>query len=246
MSKRKVFEPGSEKPYRLSRSQIEEYVQCPKCFYLNRRVGVPALPSFPFSLNSAVDSLLKTEFDAYRTKQRPHPIMVENQIDAIPFSHSSLDEWRSNFKGVAYLDEKKNLIICGAVDDLWVSPDGELHVVDYKATAKKDDVSLDAAWQAGYRRQMAIYQWLLRKNGFKVSKTGYFVYCNGDGYRETFDSTLHFRVKVIPYVADDSWVDEAIEGCYRTLNSEEMPDENGNCEVCAHRKAVRETEDLDN
>ena len=29
------------------------------------------------------------------------------------------------------------------------------------------------------KRQMEIYQWLLRKNGFKVSDTGYFVYANG-------------------------------------------------------------------
>jgi len=40
-------------------------------------------------------------------------------------------------------------------------------------------VTLDAEWQDGYKRQMEIYQWLLRQNGLKVSDTGYFVYCNG-------------------------------------------------------------------
>jgi ATP-dependent exoDNAse (exonuclease V) beta subunit len=65
------------------------------------------------------------------------------------------------------------------VDDLWQSPNGEIIVVDYKSTSKDGEVGLDAEWQGGYKRQMEIYQWLLRSNGFNVSNTGYFVYCNG-------------------------------------------------------------------
>jgi hypothetical protein len=42
-------------------------------------------------------------------------------------------------------------------------------VVAYKATSKKGEVSLDAHWQVSYKRQMEIYQWLLRKNGLPVS-----------------------------------------------------------------------------
>ena len=55
----------------------------------------------------------------------------------------------------------------------------ELHIVDYKATSKDDEVNLDAEWQDGYKRQMEIYRWLFINNGFKVSDTGYFVYANG-------------------------------------------------------------------
>jgi 2-isopropylmalate synthase len=36
---------------------------------------------------------------------------------------------------------------------------------------------LDQEWQDSYKRQMDVYQWLLRQNGLKVSNTGYFVYC---------------------------------------------------------------------
>ena len=32
---------------------------------------------FPFNLNSAVDELLKNEFDGYREKKQPHPYMSE-------------------------------------------------------------------------------------------------------------------------------------------------------------------------
>ena len=52
-----------------------------------------------------------------------------------------IDDWRENFKGVQYFDEDKNLIITGAVDDIWFNLDTEeLIVVDYKATAKNDKI----------------------------------------------------------------------------------------------------------
>jgi hypothetical protein len=68
-------------------------------------------------------------------------------------------------------------VITGGVDDMWINHQGEYIVVDYKATSKKTEVTLDADWQIGYKRQMEIYQWLFGKNGYKVSNTGYFVYC---------------------------------------------------------------------
>ena len=83
-------------------------------------------------------------------------------------------------------------------------------IVDYKATSKAGDVSLDADWQIGYKRQMEIYQWLFRKNNHKVSSTGYFVYCNGDADKEAFDGKLEFDIKILPYVGDDSWIDKMI------------------------------------
>ena len=67
--------------------------------------------------------------------------MIEYKIDAIPFEHKDLDKWRENFVGIQALHEPTNLLIFGAVDDIWIMPNGELIVVDYKATAKKSEVS---------------------------------------------------------------------------------------------------------
>ena len=48
-------------------------------------------------------------------------------------------------------------MLTGAVDDVWFDLDTEeLVVVDYKATSKNDEVSLDAEWQISYKRQMEI------------------------------------------------------------------------------------------
>ena len=111
-------------------------MQCPRCFWLDARLKIKRPNGPPFSLNKAVDELLKKEFDSYRKQAKPHPIMLDNQIKAVPFMHEDLDKWRENFVGVGTLHKPTNLYIFGAVDDVWVKEDGELIVVDYKATAK--------------------------------------------------------------------------------------------------------------
>ena len=236
---RNIFDPKSKEPFRLSRTKLAMFLECPRCFYIDRRLGVDRPPGFPFSLNSAVDALLKKEFDAHRAAQTAHPIMIEHKIDAIPFQHEKLDEWRDAMRrGVAFLHQPTNLLITGGIDDVWVNPKGELLVADYKATSKEEEVSLDADWQIGYKRQIEIYQWLFRKNGFKVSKTGYFVYCNGDSGRDTFGGKLEFDIKVIPYEGDDSWVEPAVLDAHKCLISNELPKPGLDCDYCLYRDSV--------
>jgi len=236
-----MYDPNSSAPYRISRSKIDLFLNCPKCFYLDRRLGVPQPPSFPFNLNSAVDKLLKKEFDIYRAKAQAHPLMKEAGLDAIPFNHPRMNEWRNALSGgITYAYPSTNLLLTGGVDDVWQNKQKELIIVDYKATSKDGEMGIDADWQIGYRRQMEIYQWLFRKNGFKVNKLGYFVYCNGLTDRDAFNNKLDFEISLIPYQGDDSWVDDAIKGLYACLQSDEMPKSGDDCQFCQYREAVGE------
>ena len=231
-----IFNPESKTPFKLSRSKIDLFMECPQCFYLDRRLGIGRPPGFPFTLNSAVDSLLKKEFDLYRKDQTIHPFIEEFGIDAIPYQHKDIDTWRNTFKGIEYLHTPTNLLITGAIDDIWINPKGEVIIVDYKATSKTSEVNLDAEWQRGYKRQMEIYQWLFRKNGFDVSPTGYFVYCNGDTGKPYFDKKLEFDIKVIPYTGDDSWIEGALQDIKKCLMSDKIPEMNPDCDFCNYRK----------
>jgi hypothetical protein len=231
-----LFNPQSEAPFKLSRSKIDLFMECPQCFYLDRRLGIGRPPGFPFTLNSAVDSLLKKEFDLHRKDQTAHPFIKEFGIDAIPYQHKDIDTWRNTFKGIEYLDKETNLLITGAIDDIWINPKGEVIIVDYKATSKTSEVNLDAEWQRGYKRQMEIYQWLFKKNGFNVSPTGYFVYCNGDSGKPYFDKKLEFNIKVIPYTGDDSWIAGALKKIKECLMSDKIPEMSSECDFCKYRK----------
>jgi CRISPR/Cas system-associated exonuclease Cas4 (RecB family) len=238
--KKYCYQPESSQPFGLSRSKIDLFLHCPRCFYLDRRLGVGRPPGFPFSLNSAVDHLLKQEFDIHRANGKKHPLLESYGVDARPAQHQKLNEWRDNFKGVRFLHEKTNFIVFGAIDDLWINSKGEYIVVDYKSTSKNEKITeLNKEWQDGYKRQMEIYQWLLRKNGHKVSDTGYFVYCNGITDREAFDAKLEFDVTLIAYKGDDSWVENTIIDAWKCLQSDSIPDPGKDCDYCAYIKATR-------
>ncbi len=241
--KRNLYDPASAAPFRLSRSKIDLFVKCPRCFYLDRRLGIAQPPGYPFSLNSAVDKLLKKEFDIHRAKGTSHPLMKTYGIDAIPLAHEKIDEWRDSMRrGITLAIGGTNIVVTGGVDDVWVNPQGEYIIVDYKATSKDEEVTLDADWQIGYKRQMEIYQWLFRKNDFKVSPVGYFVYCNGKTDAEAFDGKLEFDIKIIPYEGDTGWVEGTIMDAIKCLQGNKMPESGEDCDYCKYRNAVKQIE----
>lgn len=225
--------------FRLSRSKISLFMDCARCFYIDNKLGTARPPGFPFNLNSAVDALLKKEFDTHRSNGTPHPLMQTYGLDAVPLSHPKMDTWRDALKGGVIYEHENGLTICGGVDDIWVRPNGELIVVDYKATSKEGKITeLDQDWHIGYKRQIEIYQWLLRKNGFTVSNTAYWVYANADKDKKAFDGVLEFEITLVPYEGDDSWVDGTIDALKVCLDSDALPEPAAECDYCRYREAV--------
>ena len=232
------YDPSNPGHFRISRSKVDLFLNCPCCFYLDQRLGVKRPPGFPFNLNSAVDALLKTEFDNYRADHISHPYIKEAGLRAIPYDHPQLYIWRNNFKGVSYVHEETGFEAFGAVDDLWLDLETkEVIVVDYKATSKSEAVSLDADWQIGYKRQMEFYQWLLRKNNLSVAKQGWFVYCNGLKDKKTFSNRLDFIVSLLPYVGNDNWVEPTLREIKKCLDSDQIPNSAADCDYCKFAKA---------
>lgn len=237
------YKPGQKTPFKVSRTKIELFTQCPRCFWLETRLKIKRPSSPPFNINKAIDELFKKEFDVYRQKQQPHPLMKDNQIKAVPYQHASMDTWRANFTGISTHHKPTNLHVFGAVDDVWVTDDGDLMVVDYKATAKASPVTAlgpEGGWQDMYRRQMEVYQWLLRQNGFKVSNTGYFVYATGDQSKDGFNNTVHFTTHVFPHHGSDEWIEPTLEKMKQTLEGD-MPEigtaaMGGPCEHCEYAR----------
>jgi len=133
-----TFNPLSTEPFKISRSKIDLFSECPRCAYLEMRLGVKR-PSTPaFTLNNAVDELLKREFDIHRAAGSKHPLLEQYGLDAVPFNDERMDEWRDALRrGIGYLHKPTNLFVRGGIDDVWINPEKELIIVDYKATSKK-------------------------------------------------------------------------------------------------------------
>ncbi|MDO8571028.1 MAG: hypothetical protein Q7R97_05605 [Candidatus Daviesbacteria bacterium] len=137
---RNMYEKDSEKEFRLSRGKIDNFIACPRCFYLDRKLEVAQPPGYPFSLNSAVDKLLKKEFDIHRANGTTHPLMKKYDIDAVPLSHEKMNEWRDSLRaGITFKVDGENIVITGGVDDVWVKPDGEFIIVDYQQAVSVAD-----------------------------------------------------------------------------------------------------------
>jgi len=214
-------------------------MECPRCFYLDNKLGTKR-PGFPsFNLNIAVDELFKKEFDIHRAAGTQHPIMTKYGIDAVPFAHKDIDVWRDNFVGIEWQDATTGLVVSGAIDDVWQKPDGTLIVVDYKSTSKDGTIETlgDSPWEQQYTRQLGVYRWLLEKNGFAVDETGYLVYANADKNLDAFDDKLIFETTLVSVKTDISWIESTLQEIKDTLENDMYPQSGPYCEFCPYREA---------
>ena len=225
-------------PKSFSRTAVDLFCECPRCFYLLHQKGLKRPPGYPFTLNAAVDKLAKEEFDTYRKAQTNHPIMPNTNMT--PLQHPDIETWQSNRVGIRF--HYNGYDFYGAVDDVWVNH-GQTetwHVVDYKATAKKDPVTeLDpnAEHHQSYMRQISFYTWLFEQNGYPVSNTTYFYYTTGDNTLAAFNNTLHFRTHLVTYVCQTDWVQPTIDALIACYEQEHLPPPSESCKYCAYVSA---------
>lgn len=227
------------KKWRLSRSKLDFFIECPRCFYVDNKLGTKR-PGFPsFNLNIAVDELFKKEFDVHRKNKTKHPVMEEYKIDAIPFEHEHMNTWRENFEGIEYHHTDTAITVSGAVDDIWITPAGKLIIVDYKSTSKDGSIVelSNSPWDQQYKRQLGVYKWLLEKNGFEVESTGYLVYANASKEEIGFDDKLVFETTLVPVEAETAWIEPALRDIKACLESNAIPEIGHACEFCPYREA---------
>ena len=228
--------------YELSWSKVNLFLQCPRCFYndLKLRIKRPTPDPESFKLSKAVDELLKKEFDLYRKHQKPHPIIVENKLDAIPLAHENLERWKDPLYkdgqggGIRFFNREMNFVAYGGIDDLWINAHNELIIVEYKSTCTDQPVGLHDRnrWHTEYKHQISFYAWLFKKNDYHVHQTGYFIFCNGLKDRSAFNQRLEFELTLLPYMIDDSWVEGTLDKALKCLNQIDAPEPAADCKFC--------------
>lgn len=246
-----IYTPGQSEDFRISRGRFDNFLTCPKCFYLDRVVGLSEPGTPGWSLNSATDELLKKEFDDCREKQIPHRLFKENDLDhLVPFKHEKMDEWRDSLtRGLTHRFEDSNIILSGGVDDIWFNTlTSELIVVDYKSQASSSPVTTDdyltSPYHQGYKTQMDFYNYLLTCMGFKVAPISYFLVVNVDKSINGFFGNMKFTETLVPYSSSITWIPEKIRNMIALMNQENVPNGHESCENCAYARERANYEEI--
>ena len=238
-----IYTPGQLDDFKVSRGKFSTFITCPRCFYLDRVIGL-AEPGMPgWTLNETTDLLLKKEFDVCREKQISHRLFAKYGLDhVVPFKHEAMDDWRDSLrKGLMVRYDDSNIILSGGVDDIWFDKQTEeLIVVDYKSQASNYEVNvksyLSSPYHEAYKIQMDFYNYLLNLMGFKTGLISYFLVVNADRHAEGFYGEMKFSETLIPYKHDFSWIDREVNNMIDCLNSDKLPESHDSCENCAYAK----------
>jgi len=218
---------------KLSPSSLNLYLECPRCFWLEKKQGVRRPQPYPYALNAAVDLLLKEEFDDYRKKGEVHPLLAAHNIQAKLFPNQELlNQWRNNFSGIRYYDEELDATVFGAVDDILEFPDGKLAPLDYKSTG-----SATANVYDRFQLQMDVYTYLLEKNGFSTPRKGYLAFYIVDK-KSGFDDRLPFRKEIQEIQTDPSDLPELIKEAVSLLRRMAPPPHSQECQYGQWLKKV--------
>ena len=78
------FKENNKTPFFVSRSKVDLFLKCPRCFYFVMKYGFREPGSFPLSLNILVDSCVKNDMDYCRSHDRIHPVFTHSNLDLKP------------------------------------------------------------------------------------------------------------------------------------------------------------------
>ena len=222
------------KAIQLSPNSLNLFLECPHCFWLDKKMGIKRPPPYPYALNSAVDALLKEEFDTYRSKNLPHPLLLENNIKAHLFSNQKLlNQWRNNLAGIRYFDRELEATLFGAVDDVLESDDGKLAPLDYKSTGSKVANIYDR-----FQLQLDTYTFLMEKNGFKTMKKGYLAFYIVDKDKGFIDR-LPFRKEIYEIDTNPADVYEIFKDAVAVLKKDSPPPHSQDCQFQKYLKGAK-------
>lgn len=219
----------------ISWSKLNIFLQCHRCFYKVVVLGMkrPGIDRDLFSLNNRIDALLKKEFDYYRSQKIPHPIMLKHQIDAIPFAHPSLFEWRDyRTMGIKFFEMSHSLELCGVIDDIWINTQQKLIVVDYKSTSK---LKLpENKWDIQNKKQLDFYSYLINRCGYEVHNVGYFIYISPASDQLALNQKLELEMVAQACVIDYEWIEPTIQELRNCIDQKAIPEPNNDCDFCKY------------
>ena len=237
-----IYKPHQTEDFKISRGKFSDFLTCPRCFYMDRVLGLDSPGTPGWTLNETTDLLLKKEFDACRETQTPHRLFLKNGIEhLVPFQHPDIDKWRDSLRhGLMTRFADTNIILTGGVDDIWQNTEnGKLVVADYKSQANTKELEPVLPLRSIQRRIQGA-DGLLRlsssTDGFEVEDTAYFLVCNADREADAFNGVMKFQEVLIPYRWNSDWIHGKVTEMIDLMNDSNTPNANTSCKNCAYAR----------
>ncbi len=218
-------------PYKFSPSSLSLLKECSRCFWLQFNKNIKRPDSIFPSLPSGMDKILKVHFDTFIVTHKLPPELKSLDGKYTLFDDvEMLAQWRSNFKGIQWVDANGN-IFKGAIDNLLVKS-GKLVVLDYKTRGfpLKDDTA------AHYQNQLDIYNFLFRKNGFKTLNYAYLLFYHPN--KVDTDGDVIFNTDLVKMNVDVSNASKIFNHALKVL-SNDIPEAGEGCGFCIWVESCR-------
>ena len=239
MFKKKLYSNNSARPFKLSRTKIDLFFECRRCFFLDQKFGIKRPHGTPLVLSNRIVDDFKKELNICRIEKNIHSKVKELNKNLIPISHNKLEEWKNSFKGASFLDDSTNLLIFGVVDDIWLNRStNKNHSVIIKSNSKKNQMSYENIWP-GYWRQLSLYSFLLSKNLLPMSSTGILVFINTPTSVDQMENKKNFNLNIFEKILDFDWIEPTIKEISKTLNKETSPESSKKCKYCNYYYNVK-------
>ncbi len=215
---------------KISRSQIELFIECPRCFWLQAKHNIKRPEGIKGGyIGSKYDPLLKAYFDKHRKENKTPEELLKHNLELFP-NLNQLKSWRGS--GIQFEHPEHKVIYYGKIDDILVREKKFLVPIDFKTTISKEFLIREE-----YKRQLEIYGYLLKKNNIEVLNIGVLYVIKID-INENFEKIEERTIYFLENLDYDKY-DEILENLIKTYRSSNEPEYNPNCEFCQRDFQIR-------
>ena len=178
MFRKNLYIKDNLSPYKISRTKIDLFFDCHRCFYIDQRLGIKRPHGAALVINNNIVNKFKKNLDILRKTQTiiPETTALIPEIGLKPLMHDKINLWINTFTGIQSFHKKTNIKITANIDDVWKS-DTECYPVIIKSISRPDEDVEGSVWP-GYTRQLSLYSYLLKHNGLQTGDSGIIVMIN--------------------------------------------------------------------
>jgi len=209
----------------LSPSNLNVFLDCPRCFWLEKNRAIKRPRGIFPSLPGGMDVVIKKYFDSYRLKDKLPP-EIEGMVTGKLFPDIiMLEKWRS-WKNTNLCYEDKSIAVClsGALDDCLI--ENNLYIpLDYKTRGYE----LREDPGKYYQIQLDCYCLMLKASGYEIMDIAYLLYYWPLKVSE--DGVVKFHVELIKIRTNIESAKKIVKDAAFLLYSP-MPEPSPDCEYC--------------